>query len=145
MTVELMPLDIALDRVYPHPIETVWAAVTNTDALATWLMDNDFAPHLGHRFTLRGRPVPGWRGWAACEVLLFEPPRRMVWSWQGWDEGAPSEVVFELDPVASGTQLRLHHRGQIESTTIELLRSGWPGKLAALGEALGGGSLVSPG
>jgi len=139
MTQDVMPLKIALDRVYPHPIETVWAAVTRADALTAWLMDNDFVPRLGHRFTLRGQPVSGWRGWAECEVLVLDEPRRMVWSWQGWEEGAPSEVVFELEPVAAGTQLRLRHGGEIDSTTIKLLSSGWPGKLVALGEVLDGG------
>jgi uncharacterized protein YndB with AHSA1/START domain len=37
---------------YAHPIETVWEVVTDPDAIAAWLMPNDFAPVVGHRFRL---------------------------------------------------------------------------------------------
>jgi uncharacterized protein YndB with AHSA1/START domain len=29
---------------YPHPIARVWFALTDADALARWLMPNDFRP-----------------------------------------------------------------------------------------------------
>src|SRR5690349_15412164 len=36
--------DIDLSASYPFPPERVWAALTSSEALATWLMPNDFAP-----------------------------------------------------------------------------------------------------
>ena len=33
--------------VYPHSIERVWRALTCRDALAQWLMPNDFEPVVG--------------------------------------------------------------------------------------------------
>lgn len=43
---------------YPHTPERVWRALTDPKALAAWLMPNDFAPVVGHRFTFRAPPQP---------------------------------------------------------------------------------------
>ncbi len=34
---------------YPHPRDKVWAALTTPEALAEWLMPNDFEPVVGKR------------------------------------------------------------------------------------------------
>jgi uncharacterized protein YndB with AHSA1/START domain len=48
-------LDLVLEEVYAHPIEKVWAAVTDTEHLAVWLMQNDFEPRVGKSLHLAGR------------------------------------------------------------------------------------------
>ena len=45
-----MKLEILLVEDYTHPIEKVWAALTDPAALAQWLMVNDFEPRIGKRF-----------------------------------------------------------------------------------------------
>ena len=47
---------------YPYPPERVWAALTSSEALAAWLMPNDFVPEVGHGFTLRTKPAPSFHG-----------------------------------------------------------------------------------
>ena len=131
-----MKLNIALEKVYPHPIDKVWAAVTDRDALAAWLMDNDFEPQVGKRFTLRGQAVAGWRGWAECQVLELDPPRRMVWAWWASDEHLETRLVIELEPAGQGTRLTLVHSGDEDEAIGTLLKSGWPGKLEALADRL---------
>ena len=126
-----MKLDLKFDRVLAHPVEAVWASLTDPAALAEWLMANDFQPRRGHRFTFRDAAMPGWRGWSACEVLEIEPPRRMVWAWQGAEDDATT-VSIELTPVPGGTRLVLHHAGDTDATLADLIASGWPGKLASL-------------
>jgi uncharacterized protein YndB with AHSA1/START domain len=132
-----MKLDIALQEFYPHPIEKVWAALTDPDALATWLMmANDFEPSVGRRFTFRSDPNPGWRGRAECEVLALEPPSRMVWSWLSTDEGEPTRVEFRLESVAGGTRLTLEHTGETDAETRSRLTAGWQLRLTKLGTQL---------
>ncbi len=46
-----MKADIVVDKVYPHPVQRVWAALTSAEALAAWLMPTDFAPEVGRAFT----------------------------------------------------------------------------------------------
>jgi uncharacterized protein YndB with AHSA1/START domain len=52
-----MKVEILLVEDYTHPIEKVWAAITDPAALAQWLMVNDFEPRIGKRFTLRAEPT----------------------------------------------------------------------------------------
>src|ERR1700756_698154 len=127
-----MKLEILLVEDYAHPIEKVWAALTEPAALAEWLMANDFEPRLGKRFTFRGEPSPRWRGWMDCEVLAMEPPRRMVWSWNRSDLEEPNRVEFRLEPIAGGTRLTLVHTGDPDPASGGRYSSGWPVKLSQL-------------
>ena len=69
-----MKADIDASVVYPHPVDRVWEALTSSEALAAWLMPNDFKPAVGHRFTFRTKPAPGFDGVVRCEVLELDPP-----------------------------------------------------------------------
>src|SRR5262245_55697929 len=75
--------EVALDATYPHPPERVWRALTEPQELAAWLMPNDFAPVVGHRFQFKVKPQLGWRGIVDCEVLEVDRPRTLSYSWQG--------------------------------------------------------------
>jgi uncharacterized protein YndB with AHSA1/START domain len=75
--------ELRLEATYPHPQERVWQAITDSRALAAWLMPNDFEPVVGHRFTFRTEPAPGFDGIVHCEVLRVEPPRLLSFTWKG--------------------------------------------------------------
>lgn len=121
--------------VYPHPIKRVWVALTQREALAAWLMPNDFRPRLGHRFTLTVLPGHGWSGTIACEVIALEPPHRLADTWEGSHPDAPKTVVtFTLATVPGGTRLYLEHAGFAAGgpaglTNRDILDSGWGSKL----------------
>ncbi len=100
---------VRVDRVYPHAPQKVWRALTESELLGQWLMENDFAPVVGHQFTFRTDPGPGFDGVVHCEVMEIEPPHRMKWSWRGGP--LDTEVEFELQEVAGGTRLRVTHTG----------------------------------
>jgi uncharacterized protein YndB with AHSA1/START domain len=128
--------DLFFEEIFPHPIETVWRALTDGAALASWLMPNDFVPQIGHRFSLCSPAIPGWRGRAECQVLEMDPPRRMVWSWRSSDTGAPTTLTFELNPVSAGTRVTLRHAGDADPSMADLIRSRWPVKLRDLQDLL---------
>jgi uncharacterized protein YndB with AHSA1/START domain len=130
-----MKLELFLEETYPHPIEKVWKALTDPAALAVWLlMGNDFEPRVGRRFAFRATPRPDFRGHIDCEVLVLEPPTRMVWSWQSSDEGLPTQVEFRLTAVDGGTRLALSHTGDAPPETIARVSSGWRLRMQILGE-----------
>lgn len=105
-----MKTDIDVTFTYPHPVERVWDALTSSQALAAWLMPNDFEPVAGHRFTFRTKPAPGFDGIVHCEVLELDPPKRMVWSWTGGN--IDTTVTFTLEAGGqSGTTLRMRQVG----------------------------------
>jgi len=132
-----MSLDIRLERHLPYPIDRVWEVLTESEHLSAWLMHNDFLPHVGHRFRLSGEAVPGWRGWAECEVLELAP-YRMVWAWWANDDVTETRVCFELTPTSSAaaqaqaTRLVLTHRGEESMVIAQLLDLGWAARLLAL-------------
>lgn len=134
-----MKLDLNLERDFPHPVERVWAAISSADAIAEWLFTCDFKPEIGHKFTFRTTPPAGstWRGWTDIEVLEFDPPTRMVWAWESADIDEPTRVIFQLEPTAEGTRLKLSHVGDSTADDIASVSGGWPVKLDALVAHLG--------
>lgn len=104
-----MTRDLKFQAYYEQPRERVWAALTNREAIAAWLMPNDFQPRLGHRFQFRTKPAPGFNGIVDCEVLEIDPPRRLVYSWVGG--GIDTTVAWTLEEDGKGTRLVLEHKG----------------------------------
>ena len=118
---------------YRHPPERVWRALTDPKVLESWLMPNDIAPRVGHRFTFRTKPAPGFDGIVHCEVLEVDPPRRLVYTWAGGPTKAkPTTVTWTLDRVGDGTRLTLDHVGfeGIGGYFLQtMLGAGWARKL----------------
>ncbi len=112
-----MAKQIVKRATYPHPPELVWVALTDPHALAEWLMPNDFKPELGHKFRFQFDPMPMCgAGLTTCEVVEIDPPRRMVWTWQGHSSPGkrtppPTRVEWTLKPTNEGTELTLVHTG----------------------------------
>lgn len=100
---------IHITMTYPHPPERVWAALTDSEALEAWLMPNDFQPVVGHKFTVKTDPAPGFDGIVHCEVLELEPPSRLSYTWR--NGVLDTTVSFRLEPVDGGTRLTLEQTG----------------------------------
>ncbi len=122
---------IVIEVVYPQPIEQVWQALTNREALAEWLMPNDFEPTVGRPFTFQDKPRLGWDGKVECKVVEITAPNRLAFTWRGTGFGLPETLVtFSLEAVAEGTRLRLEHSGFAGTgpqgwLMRTLLASGW--------------------
>jgi uncharacterized protein YndB with AHSA1/START domain len=100
---------VVIEREMPHPPEKIWRALTQSSLMEEWLMTNDFQPEVGHRFTFRATPVPGWSGVIECEVKAIEPHSRLSYSWGTL--GMESVVTWTLTPTESGTHLRMEQSG----------------------------------
>ena len=118
--------ELRLEATYPHPPERVWQAIADQRALAAWLMPNDFQPVVGHQFTFRTDPAPGFDGIVQCEVLRVEPPRLLSYTWKGGP--LDTVVTFTLQPTVEGTRLIFRQSGfkGIQANVVRLiLRGGW--------------------
>jgi len=128
-------LDVAFEKQLPHPIELVWAEITEKSAISTWLMaTDDFKPAVGCRFRMKPLSMDGL---VDAEVLEFEIPRRMVWSWSVDDRNPPSKVTFMLARDGAGTRFRLRHVGEFDPVVAGIFRDDWPGRIKALAESMG--------
>jgi uncharacterized protein YndB with AHSA1/START domain len=129
---------LVVEQLVPADPPAVHAAFTSADALARW-----WWPHLpgttyavdsrtGGAYEIRSPAAGiGVRG----EFVVLEPPTliRMTWVWL--DEDRPSEpedVAIELEPVASGTLVRVTHECVANADD---LRQGWIDVLARLARA----------
>jgi uncharacterized protein YndB with AHSA1/START domain len=100
---------VVIERVFPHPPEKLWRALTEGPLIAEWLLKNDFEPVVGHKFQFRQEPVPNWDGVIDCEVLVVDPLKQLSYTWSAF--GLVSVVLFTLTPAEGGTHVRMEHSG----------------------------------
>jgi len=100
---------LVVERVFPHPPEKLWRALTETPLIAQWLMKNDFEPVVGRKFQFRSEPVPNWNGVIDCEVLIVDRLKRLSYSWSSM--GLDFVVLWTLTPGEGGTHLRMEQSG----------------------------------
>jgi uncharacterized protein YndB with AHSA1/START domain len=102
---------VVVEREIAHPPQKLWRALTQPHLIAEWLMKNDFAAVVGHRFQLRG----DWGGVLDCEVLAIEPNRTLSYTWSHVHDDTAftleSVVTFTLTPTPGGTHLRMEQTG----------------------------------
>lgn len=134
---------IELERIYSSSPQRVWRALTDSEAIARWLMPNDFQPRLGHKFRFQAPPAPGWDGIIDCEVVELDEPRKLAYTWNS--RGMNTVVTWILEAVPGGTRLRLEHTGfsgPQAAFAVSNMGSGWQGILETRFPAELGGAAV---
>jgi len=131
---------VTIERDFAHPPEKLWRALTQKHLIAEWLMQNDFAPTIGHAFQLRGE----WGGVLNCQVLAIEPEHRLSYSWNfAHDDPAfalESIVTFTLTPTPTGTHLSVQQSGfhPHQKQAYGGAHAGWKAFLGKLDAVLAG-------
>ncbi len=129
---------VAFERRLAHPIDAVWAALTESDQLAAWLGPGTLEPRVGGDVAIRTGP----EGRAELQrvmsgrVLAWDPPHALEYEWiqPGTDV---SVVRYELEADAGGTVLRLTHRRSVAPGAFGG-RAGWHAYLDRLSAHLDG-------
>lgn len=129
---------VVVEREIAHPPEKLWRALTQPHLIEEWLMKNDFAPRIGHRFKLSGE----WGGVLDCEVLEVEPNKTLSYAWN-FAHADPayalqSVVTFTLTPTPGGTHLRMEQAGfrPDQKQAFGGAHAGWKQFFAKLDEVL---------
>ena len=101
------------------PIEDVWRALTDADAIEAWGAGPvNMKAQRGHKFSLWGGDIYG-------TVVDVEPPHRLVEEWFGGPWNVPSMAVFTLAEEKDGaTRLELDHEG-VPADEVEEFSAGW--------------------
>lgn len=138
-------------RVYAHPIERVWRAVSDPAEVSAWFWTAVFEPRVGATYAF-GDEASDFKG----VITAFEPPRRIRFG--GPEPHGPlGYVEITLEAVAGGTRLTFVQHSQpgfwrrdewpIDPPELEEgpglpwrpgTLSGWHGALDCLGELLDG-------
>ena len=100
---------VVIERDFAHRPDKIWRALTQPHLIEAWLMQTDFKPVKGHRFTLRNEPRPEVKVAIDCEVLEVEPNQTLSYTWDAF--GLQSVVTFTLEPTPSGTRVRMEQTG----------------------------------
>jgi uncharacterized protein YndB with AHSA1/START domain len=123
---------LIVEREMAHPPAKIWRALTESNLIQQWLMENDFEPTLGHKFNLRMPPMQGWNGVIDSEVVAVDPIRLLSYTWGSM--GLATTVTFTLTPTAGGTRLRMEQAGfpDINGPNYKGASYGWQGFLGKL-------------
>jgi uncharacterized protein YndB with AHSA1/START domain len=97
-------LSVVIEREIAYPPEKIWRALTQPHLIAEWLMQNDFAPVVGHSFKL----TADW-GAVDCQVRAIEPNKTLSYTWGAY--GLESVVTWTLTSSGTGTHLRMEQSG----------------------------------
>ncbi len=104
---------VTQDVVYPHPIERVWVALTESNEISQWLLPNNFEPRVGHRFTFIEETYSqknSRHGIVECEVIAVKPLRYLAYTWSTHSSMPEMLISFTLEPVVGGTRLSLEQK-----------------------------------
>ncbi len=130
---------------FPHPTETVWEYLTNSELMAQWLMKNNFQPIVGHEFQFRTGPIAAldFDGIVYCKVLEIVPFETLSYSWNSGPGSGEitleSVVTWTLQSNEKGTELFLEHRGFAKKENLDFyngLLHGWVEKLQNIDKLL---------
>ncbi|HEY2782279.1 MAG TPA: SRPBCC domain-containing protein [Steroidobacteraceae bacterium] len=129
---------LVIEKEMPHAPEKVWRALTQGPLIKEWLMDNDFQPTVGHKFSFRATPVPNWNGVVDSEVLIIEPHKRLSYSWGSM--GLASVVNWTLTPTSTGTLVRMEQTGfrSDQDANYQGAKYGWRKFIGGLERVVGG-------
>lgn len=103
---------MTFERRLPHPIERVWAAITDPFERGQWMGDTTIDAREGGmiEMTPTSPPIDPEQKRMTGRILVWDPPRVFEHEWnQRIVE--PSVVRYELQPDGDATLLRFSHRG----------------------------------
>jgi uncharacterized protein YndB with AHSA1/START domain len=128
--------------------EELWQALTDPDFTERYWggtrIESDWKVGSRVSLGLAGREMD------SGQVLEYDPPRRLSYSWKvghsGFENEAASRVTFEIKPIGEQVQLKLIHDDfEPGSKVFEAVSTGWPMLMASLKSMLETGRVLTMG
>ena len=138
--------------------EKLWAALTSPDFSTQYWFGFRFEVEQKAGGRVRIVPPKGMEhlGDHAGEVLVCEPPRKLVYTWNPIDKpevaakrDTLSRVTYEITPMGSQVKLRLIHENLLpedlesDPNSFRGINNGWPAVLSSLKSLLETGEAIN--
>ena len=126
--------DLSLDFQFKSPINKVWGALTNSETLAKWVMENNFKPVVGYKCQFRNEAI----GLVVeSEVLEVDEPTKLSYTWVGGP--IDTIVTWTLKQEGETTHLHLEHSGfeADNKAAFNGAKYGWASMVDELNKLLG--------
>lgn len=120
--------------------ERVWRALTTEELTKWWGAPGE--RYRTTRFTMEPKVGGAWRTdgvgsdgapfFVEGEVLTFEPPQKLAYTWRySWGGDAPAtRIVYTLDAIPTGTRVTVRHSGFVgQPAACDDHAQGWEGVL----------------
>lgn len=104
---------LRFDRWLPHPVDTVWTAITEPAERVQWMGPTAIDPRQGGWIDMvpADPPLPDDAKRMSGRITVWDPPRVFEHEWNQRIVEPGGLVRYELHPEGGGTRLRLIHRG----------------------------------
>jgi uncharacterized protein YndB with AHSA1/START domain len=132
---------ITKEKVFNHPIDKVWNAITKAKEISTWFIQADFKAEKGYQYTFTSE-VSEKECTTITGTVKEANPYKLVYTWIVADTEIETTVTWQLESVAEGTKLLLEHSGisnYAGDTAISMFESfngGWNGCINQLTDYL---------
>ena len=124
--------DLSLDFQFKSPINKVWDALTHSDTLAQWVMENNFKPIVGYKCQFRNEEIDLI---VDSEVLVVDKPYRLSYTWVGGP--IDTIVTWTLKQEGETTHLHLEQTGfEKKDYAFNGAKHGWAYKVEELKKVL---------
>ena len=124
--------DLSLDFQFKSPINKVWNALTNSETLAQWVMENNFKPIVGYKCQFQNEEIDLI---VDSEVLVVDEPNKLSYTWIGGP--IDTVVTWTLSQEGETTHLHLEHTGfKKEDQAFNGAKYGWAYKIEELKKVL---------
>lgn len=124
---------LRFERRLAHPVERVWAALTEPEQLAAWLAEADIELAAGGRVELRwlNTDQDGNQAVARGTITTLEPPRLLE-----MDTDIHGLLRWQLRPDGEGCVLTFSAAVQLPEDMLPIVSAGWHIHLDHLADAL---------
>ncbi|NMH87070.1 SRPBCC family protein [Flavivirga algicola] len=132
---------IKKEKVFKHPIDKVWNAISKAEEISAWFIQADFKAEKGYKYTFTSEPNE-----KGCTVISGEVkesnPYKLVYTWIVAEMKVETTVTWQLEPTEDGTKLYLEHSGisNYEGETavhmFESFNGGWDNCISELTDYL---------
>ncbi|WP_082232824.1 SRPBCC family protein [Halobacillus massiliensis] len=113
--------DLALQFKFKSSIDKVWEALTQSEILAQWVMENNFKPIVGYKCQFRNDKIDLV---VDSEVLVVDKPHKLSYTWVGGP--IDTIVTWTLTQEGETTYLNLDHTGFEEKNQAYMgAKYGW--------------------